>query len=369
MPKYSRLKLKLTDIPLESAIKVFSFLEKLLKEEKLDLNFFKQNHQRFTIGETYFLMYYSLRYFDFSNPKSHIRLHIEQIDESRQMIDDFISYKFEIKSNAEELQYYCSKHIDSTRSKYYKNLINGRKVGSSWIVFDNSNLEAVKRVILNNRDNKINKGFDSVSMNSIRIPLSIHISTKSNQGILKYVEMNGVLDEYKRLFSDFLSSSDLKRLSNNLFRESKNDNSIIPLDFLSLNCISKSDLYDRIYRLYLIYRENTQKEMLLNYEKDVTKFNRLIAAYEVNLTVKNQLGKEELKDHLDKKTRELYKKLGLRKKFKYNSTNVRKYDFLCAFFFSFPVIRDSYLNHTECNDYSDLPNYLRTECRNIKLRK
>jgi hypothetical protein len=109
--------------------------------------------------------------------------------------------------------------------------------------------------------------------------------------------------------------------------------------------------------------------MRLNYEKDVAKFNRLIAAYEVNLTVKNQLGKKEIKGQLDKKTRELYKKLGLRNKFKYNSTNVSKYDFLCVFFFSFPVIRDSYLNQTVCNDYSDLHNYLKIECRNIKLRK
>ena len=369
MPKYSRLKLKLTDIPLESAIKVFTFLDQLLNDEKLDLDFFKRQYQRFTIGEMYFLMYYSSRYFDFNNPKSHLRLHIKKKEESRLMIDDFVSYKFEIKFNAEKLHNYCLKHIDSIRSNYYKSLINGRKVGKTWIVFDNSNLETVKRVILNSRDNKINKGFDSVSINSIRIPLSIYISTKGTKGLLKYVEMNGVLNVYKNLFSDFISSSDLKKLSNNLFRESKNDNSIIPLNFLSLNCISKSDLYDRIYKLYQSYREDSQKEMRINYRKDVTKYNRLIATYEVDLIFKDQLGEKEIKDKLDQKARELYKKLGLRNTFKYNSTNVTKYDFLCAFFFSFPIIRDSYLNKTECNDYSDLHEYLKIECRNIKLRK
>lgn len=105
MSRISRIKPKITDLPLSSLVKVFGFLDELLNEYELSTQFFKDNINSFTLGEQYFICKYIQDFFfkkdtyiqDWLDSKKQIYYDAESFEE-------YDEFENAINSNKDRLQ-------------------------------------------------------------------------------------------------------------------------------------------------------------------------------------------------------------------------------------------------------------------------
>ncbi len=64
MVDYKRIKLRISDLPLKSALTIFSFLKELLENHLLKREVLQERLSSFTSGERYFIVHLIKQYFD-----------------------------------------------------------------------------------------------------------------------------------------------------------------------------------------------------------------------------------------------------------------------------------------------------------------
>ena len=369
MVDYKRIKPKLSDLPIESSIKVFSFLKEVLEQHHLKLEAFQAGISTSTVGERYFIVYYSILYFDYYNTKSYLRKWIENKENSMVDYDEFSLQKHVIKFNSEQLVLYCKQSISSYKRRFIHVLINYPGIN---LFQDNSEfnkIDEISRFIIDGRKKIRRDNLTTYSQESIRIPITLKIRIDKVQKQMSILDSNLVIDSFRGVFSDLMSQVDFENLIKNTFRESASDNQFIPLRFLYIEFESKSILYQRIYDFYMFYTNevkfNLQKQSKKEEEQIDSKLNR----YESNLRHESKLPEDEVSKMKEQKNKELLDRAELANKFKFNFSNYTKYDFLGVFYFSFPVIRESYAKAQIKNTTLTISDYLRVESRNIKSRK
>ncbi len=381
MVDYKRIKPKLTDLPVDSSIRIFSFLKEILEEHNLDVKVFEEKLKNFNIGETYFIVYYSIRYFDYYNIKSQLRVWIENYERSMKDYDDFQIRRIELRLNSEELITYCKTHVFSLNNRFKHIIVNYP------LRYDFPNRldldivsETTKRMI-RGRKSRRSISLEENSQKSIRIPVIlkqevIDVQKKDgskNEERLSYKDSEMVLKEIKELFSDLMSDSDFIDFKKNTFRHYNSESSFNPLSFLYIDVTSKSVLYERIYSLFLFYRDGSKATLQKKYLLEIEKVEYKLGVYRTKIENINIGGKKIIKSQienlLNSKRAKLKSSVKLRNRFRFNPTNYTKYDFLCAFYFSFPIIREGYKKAKLKNTSLSLSEYLKIESRNIKTRK
>jgi hypothetical protein len=103
--RYDRINTAITQIPISSAVKVFSFIEQLF-ENKLDKEIFKQHFWDFNTGEQHFICYYLDIYFNSSERTSFFNKWLEQkekIYRDAGELEDFYDFKEELGRNKQQL--------------------------------------------------------------------------------------------------------------------------------------------------------------------------------------------------------------------------------------------------------------------------
>lgn len=107
MVDYKRIKLKITDLSLESSFRIFSFLKELLEKHRLKLSELEENLVQFSTGEKYFIVHYAKQYFDTYNPKSYLSNWFTSEESNRSDHSGFTLEKIELKTQSEKLVSYC----------------------------------------------------------------------------------------------------------------------------------------------------------------------------------------------------------------------------------------------------------------------
>jgi len=370
MVDYKRINPKLSDLPISSSISIFSFLNELLEKHELSWKIFDQQLSSFTIGEKYFIVKYSILYFDYYNTKSHLRLWIENKERSMVDYDKFSIQKHEIKYNSEVLVSNCKQMLPSYKRRFTHILINyPTRFEFSDGVERRQIKERCKRMI---RGRKKPKGSAKIdTQQAIRIPITLKINFESDKEEISVIDSNLVIDNFKVCFSDLVSEGDLKILIRNTFRESGSDNQFYPLILLYIEVQNKAILYERIYNFYTYYTEEVKHNLILQRKRKVEKIESKLKRLDTSLrnNKKLSLSEEEIIKRLEKKGKELNDRHNLNMRYTFQSTNYSKYDFLCAFYFSFPIIRESYFKAKLKNPSKSISDYFNTESRNLKSRK
>lgn len=103
--RYDRINTAITQIPIASAVKVFSFINELF-EHQLDKELFKKHFWDFNTGEQHFICYYLDIYFSNSKTTSFYNKWIEQkeqVYEDAGELEDFHDYKEILDHNKRQL--------------------------------------------------------------------------------------------------------------------------------------------------------------------------------------------------------------------------------------------------------------------------
>lgn len=370
MVDYKRIKPKLTDLPISSSIKIFTFLKEALEKHSLSWKVFEEQLSNFTIGEKYFIIKYSISYFDYYNLKSQLRIWIENRERSMQDYDEFSIQKHEIKINSEALVSNCKNILPSYRRRFTHLLINYPTRFEFYDDVERREIkERCKRMIRGRNKPKGSVKIDT--QQAIRIPITLKINFDSEKEEISVIDSNLVIDNFKECFSDLVVEDDLKILIRNTFRESGSDNQFYPLILLYIEVQNKAILYERIYNFYTYYTEEVKHNLILQRKRKVEKIESKLKRLDTSLrnNKKLSLSEEEIIKRLEKKRKELNDRHNLNMRYTFQSTNYSKYDFLCAFYFSFPIIRESYFKAKLKNPSKSIPDYFSSESRNLKLRK
>lgn len=330
MTDYKLIKPKITDLPIESGQKVFKFLDEALSVYRLEKSQYVDRFKRLTIGEQYFVAKYSIVYFDHYNPKSFLRKWIE-IRETG-FDDNFQTEKYEIRYRAQSIVSFCKERLPSLKRRFIHTLLHYDFIKAY------NNIDDVKSItdqmMLGRRDRKIIK---DQRQQSIRIPITLKLNVDSVTEKIHYVDSTEALDFFTKCFSELVPPEELNNLVRNTLRSEGSDNTLNPLKVLFIHVESKGLLMSHIYRFYQYYKSEVKS----------------------NIQSRRRM-QLQLKDQNSNKIREMLQ---------VDDTNYTKYDFLCAFYFSFPILRESYFKAKTKSPNLQLSDYLRTECRNIKLRK
>lgn len=370
MVDYKRINPKLSDLPISSSINIFSFLNELLEKHELNWKVFAERLLRFTIGEKYFIVKYSILYFDYYNLKSHLRIWMENRERSVVDYDKFSIQKHEIKYNAEVLVSNCKQMLPSYKRRFTHILINyPARFEFSDNVERRQIKERCKRMIRGRNKPKGSAKIDT--QQAIRIPVTLKTNFDSDKEEISVIDSNLVIDNFKVSFSDLVSEGDLKKLIRNTFREPGSDNQFYPLILLYIEVQNKALLYERIYNFYTYYTEEVKHNLVQQRKNEIEEIKSKLKRLDTSLrnNKKLSLSEEEILKRLENKEKELNDRYNITKKFTIQSTNYSKYDFLCAFYFSFPIIRESYFKAKLKNPSKSISDYFNTESRNIKPRK
>ncbi|MBO3096807.1 hypothetical protein [Gelidibacter pelagius] len=103
--RYSRINTAITQIPIVSAVKVFSFVDKLF-ENKFDKHYFKDHFWNYNTGEQHFICYYLELYLNNSERTSFLNNWLnqqERIYHDAGAAEEFLDYKEEFTLNKQHL--------------------------------------------------------------------------------------------------------------------------------------------------------------------------------------------------------------------------------------------------------------------------
>lgn len=368
MAEYKRIHLRITDLPISSAKRVFQFLDDFLLDDKLNVVKFKSKLSDFVIGERYFIVKYSLKYFDYYNPKSYLKVWISEKEKSMVDFDKFSLEKYEIKHNADKLAAYCNNLLPTLKRRFTHTLINYPFQHNFDLNIETVEISEISRRMITTRADK--KISNSDLQHSIRIPIIVKLVPNKQSQSVDLLDSTDALLCFKNVFSVLLSSDEVEQLARNTLRNSKSDNSLLPLKYLYIDIEDKGHLYECIYRFYKFYKEHTKSALISKANQERRQLEHDIQRLKEKLKAdKKKYTESQINDIVKKTKQQRAQSLKLRNKFLYSSTNYTKYDFLCAFYFSFPVIRESYFKAKSKTPSLYLPNYLNIESRNLKMRK
>lgn len=380
MKKHKRITPKLTDLKPDSVVVVFKFLEDILHKHSLDFEDFKKEFSIFSVDIQHFIIKYAIVYFDYYNPKSYLRIYLNQLEINRLDFDDYYERKNSIKYNWESVIDFCKTHKRIIRNQLCKVLIHNSS-RKNRILFGKDNINLVNEELLAYNKKKHHQKakkeklkedeFFNPKVHKIKIPLIIKVvngsqnskSEKNPDKDFKIAETSSFLPYFKSVFESLLSKEDYIKMVRNSFRSSTGDPNKSSIEFLNLSVKNKSILYEAILKSYKYYKSEVKISL-----KSIDEKSKILNNYRLNREASNLTVEEKSQKIQLLKQKDYYKAINSR---------VKQYHFLSIFFFSFPIIRESFLNYAykQKKDASDdfvisqIPVYLEKECKNLKMRK
>lgn len=305
MPKYG-----LSQLPIKSALKIFTFLDQLLEEENLDPEYFRNQAELFQSQEKYFLYLYASEYFS-DNHDSFLNNWIRKItaDNGLDIVSDHLAM---VQNNAQTLK----KITNAQKLKSLeKEFLNSKQT------VEDENQYVFERALSIFEDN------DNNFRTFQRIPL--YVSKKYQES-------------FKRFFYETLK------------------NSLDP-DFIEKLYFNTFEFGGNITELKLLYLRIDQKSLLEEAFRIITKkykddiLQRMKARYinEINSTIEEKLVKAS-----PLRTKFLPKKLKYPK--------VTRLHFMKAMYNAFPHIRSAYHKSLTKNPSLPLDHFLTIRIKNLK---
>lgn len=334
---------QLSQISIKSVIKIFTFLDHFLENERLDPQYFKDNLEKFTSQERYFLYLYSSEYFSVSTDGF---LH-KWIDNwvSNYLDEDMPNEIIQIADNANSVR----KIINSERLK----IAEKEFLKSKQIKEDEDKYFLSKAIPIFEKSSGDFRKFQ-------KIPL--------------YVKQDYV-ENFKQFFFEILKDSldldSIKKLYLNTFEFYPNTTKSI---LLYLRVEQKALLEEAFKKITQKYKEDILHRMSTNYiEKSNSELKkRAVEAYSLR---KKRLWKENLKkkspERLSKKlfNEKILRDEFLWKKFipkKFEYTKVARIHFMKAMYNAFPYIRDAYKKSLIKDPSLSLDDFLTKKMKNLK---
>ncbi len=317
MPKYDRIKLEITDLSLKSASMVFEFLDTCLESEELNVTYFKNNIDNYSIAENHFIFHYAKQYFS-SSQRSYLNRWMDNRLGKDYQVQQSSKYASKIFEGAEEI-------LDYVR-------LNEKRVERQYKVFKKKDL------------------YIYVKSNPINYRIPLYFKNKTEKKIIerlfvKEISLESFKMEAKTIFLEVMESEEFNIFFSNSFDYMGN---IYPIEELNLEFEKSDTLYATIHRLYDYYNDvrNKQNEILSDY------YQKLI---DERLNPKDPINKPS----------EIRAKFILSQKIP-NIQKVGRLEFMKIMYNAFPQIRDSYYLYLRKNPNASLDSYLRTKSRNIK---
>lgn len=319
MPKYDRIKLEVTDLTPKSACRVFEFLHTCLEDHNLNINYFKNNIDNYSVAENHFIFHFAKQYFS-SSTQSYLNKWMRNKLGTDYQVEQWSNYTSKILDGAEKI-------LDYIR-------LNEKRVERQYKVFKKKDLYIYVK------SNPIN----------YRIPLYFKNKTEDEKKIIeklfvKEISLESFKLESKSILLEVMESEEFDIFFNNSFDYMGN---IYPIEELNLEFEKSNSLYSTIHRLYVYYNDvrNKQNEILNDYYKKL---------------IDERLNPKDP----SKKPSEIRTKFILSQKAP-DISKVGRFEFMQIMYNAFPQIRESYYLHLQKNPSSNRDSYLKTKSRNIK---
>ncbi|WP_374465640.1 hypothetical protein [Chryseobacterium sp.] len=310
----------ITQIPIKSAVKIFTFLDQFLEEENLDPKYFEDCMKNFTSEEQYFIFVYASKYFDYKEG-NFIHKWAENIVYSYGF-DEVKDYLSMILTNAEKLL--KKVNTESTRFKEidYLNAAATKTKESDFITHLATSQPLKQKITL-----KLKKGenINDFKVHS-RIPLYIDKTVRLSFRNDMHNILKGILD-YELI----------DKLFYNAFEFPAN---IYELQFLHLNVGRKSDLESCVNILYKTYKDKILQHR--TYDSYITKYNKKV-------------------DTTPKRTG-YYSYLNPKK---IAPPKILRYHFMIALYNAFPYIRESVSESIEKDSTKTIESCLTQKIKNL----
>jgi hypothetical protein len=357
MVDYKRIKLKISDLPLESSFKIFNFLKELLEIHQLKKSVLEEQLPNFTAGEKYFIVHLAKQYYDRFNPKSYLIKWIKNNERTRSDITQFTLEKIKLEIHSEELVRFCNSIEETLKRRFRYQLIhypNTEEFPSTEQIYEVADVASqIKSFKLSNKDNKQMSKLDEF----VRIPI-FHNDIK----FLRFVQ---------ETLSSLFTKQQIKKFINNMFYVTAN-NTFAPLQYLYLEIDNSGVFYERIFKIYKRYNGDIKKDIQdrtkTKDKKTQLKIGKRLDAYEKKLRAFSviELTEKEIQRALKQRTEKEKQMYVLRKSYSVKPNKATKFDFMSVLYFSFPQIRDSYQKAKSKDSELQLSDYLLTKSRNIK---
>lgn len=319
MPKYDRIKLEIADLTPKSVCRVFEFLDTCLEVHNLDINYFKNNIDNFSIAENHFIFHFAKQYFS-SSQRSYLNKWMRNQLGNDYQVEQSSSYASKIFDGAEKI-------LDYVR-------LNEKRVERQYKVFKKKDLYI----------------YVKSNPNNYRIPLYFKNKTEDEKKIIerlsvKEISLESFKLEAKTILLEVMEIEEFNIFFNNSFDYVGNTH---PVEELNLEFEKSDTLYSTIHRLYIYYNDvrNKQNEILNDY------YQKLL---DEKLNPKDP----------NKKPSEIRTKFILSQKIP-SIQKVGRYEFMQIMYNAFPQIRDSYYLYLQKNPSSTRDSYLKIKSRNIK---
>jgi|GEM_PF-3505006 len=301
---------QLSQISIKSVIKIFTFLDYFLEEESLNPQYFKDNMEKFTFQERYFLYLYASEYFS-DNNDSFLNQWMNNIA-SNNGIDVTVDYLTLIDNNAKSLRKITNDQKLKTVEKEFLNLKQ---------TIDDENKYIIEKTIpIFEEDNGDFRTYQ-------KIPL--YVSHEHRENFKNF---------FFKTLKDSLDSGSIEKLYFNTFEFTGN---ITELKLLYLRVDQKSLLEQAFKIITNQYKEDILERMKAKY---IDKINSKIEERLANATV--------------------VRKRFIPKKLRY--TKVTRIHFMKALYNAFPHIRNAYDKSLITNPSLSLDHFLTTRIKNLK---
>lgn len=313
------MSIKLSEISIKSASKVFEFLNILLENESLNPKYFRDNINNFSIGEKYFIYVYALEYF---------KLHTREEKELKNYKESFLEL-----------------WIKDTDYQY------GTNETSDYLSIIIKNAEEILKIVNSSSIDLLKKEFESTveladkkskNLFSIEKPLPFFDFEDKEYKIYKKIPLNVDVEhkeKFKSIFFEILTKcmdyQSVEQFYNNSFEE------LIELKLLNIHVESKTLL------------DNCIKKVIKNYKDYISDHTKENGYYDkINNSLNERLSSSS----------SLRKKF-LPKKLKYQK--ITRYHFMIAMYNAFPHIREGYKSAQKKNPSKSTKSFLSERMKNI----
>lgn len=304
------MKYDISDIPPTSAIKIFTFLDKLLEEENLNPDYFRENGGSFSFQERYFLYLYASIYFS-DKPDSFLNQWIGKViaDYGIDLVSDRMTI---IVNNAKALRKITNLQKLKALEKEFQNYNQTKEDEAKYA------LERTIPIFENNPE-----------------------EFRAFQKIPLYVSNKRINEFRKFFFENFEESLDLESLEKLFLNTFEFGRNITDLQLLYLSIDQKAIFEQALMNLNRYYKIN-----ILDHMKDQY-------IDKINAKIEKQI-----------LTASTIRKRFLPKKLKY--TIVTRLHFMKAMYNSFPYIRNAYQKALINNPSLQIDNFLNQKIKNFK---
>ena len=355
MVDYKRIKLKISNLPLESAFTVFSFLKELLEEHLLKQQVLQKRLPSFTPGERYFIVHLIKQYYDRFNPKSYINGWLKNRERNSSDHTEFTLMKIKLEINSEGLLNYCNSIEETLKRRFRHQLIHYPRFKEFPTPEQITSVNEVAYSIKSYKEENKPKSFTVIDNEYVRLPVF-----NNDKPFIRFVRQE---------LSVVLPEEHIKQFINNTFYITAK-NTFNPLRYLYLEIDNSGVFYECIFNIYKRYNSDIKKD--INDRDNKRMLNRKLRA-----EAKKAKSLEDYEKRLRSFTLIKFSEKEIKENqvydfitsFSNKPIKATRFDFMCALYFSFPHIRDSFQNEKHKNPDLLLYDYLSTKSRNIKLRK